>query len=45
MLLPQTLRVCDSRFRVWEGCHLETVDMRPWAQYLGGGITLETVDL
>ena len=23
MLSPQRLRTCDSRFRVWEGCHPE----------------------
>ena len=33
--------MCDTRFRV----SLWRLDMRPWVQDLGGGITLENMDM
>ena len=42
---PWRLWTGDPRSKVWEGDTLELVDVPPQVQGLGGGVSLETVDV
>ena len=42
---PWILGKYDNRYRVWEGCHPGDCGHVTHVQYLGKGITLETVDV
>ena len=42
---PRRLWTCDPRCRVWEADLLWKLEMNCEVRGLGGGVTLETVDL